>query len=419
MDDARPQNGTEMEPPQGEADQLPAPQKKWGFIAIAILAAGIAAFMLLQALAPNPGQVEREVLAPIVQVAPLSIVNGSLPVLGNGPVRPRAQVTLVAQVSGAIFEINDSLVTGGAFEKGDVLAQIDPRPYQAALDQALAERQARQSDLDFSERQLRRDQQLAQSGAASERRRDETLNQRDRAVAQITGLDAQIVMRSVDLERTSVTAPFDGRVFTESIDVGSVVQPGTEIARIYADDMFEIVIPLSDREAALIPGLWDTTLGPKANATATLPYRGHIYAWNGYVDRVEAGIDPDTRTIDVVVRIPNPTQPGQPTSSSSIDALVDPPPMLSGTYAAVEIEGLSLAHTLIPRSALRANDTIWLVQDDETLSVISVDVIQDQGTHIAIQANGLTDGESLILSELSIATDGLRVRAVRREMQTQ
>lgn len=398
------------------ADDIPPPQKKWGFVAVALLAAGIFGFVILQALSPAPGQVQREISAPVVQVEALKIINGPLPVQGNGPVRPRAQVTLVAQVSGEIIGASPSLVTGGSFDKGDVLVRIDPRPYQAALNQAQAERQARQSDLDFSERQLQRDQQLTQSGAASERRRDETLNQRDRAQAQIAGLDAQIVMRSVDLERTSVRAPFNGRVFTENIDVGSVVQPGAEIARIYADDMFEIIVPFSDREAALIPNLWSEQAGNKARATATLPFRGRLYAWDGYVDRVEAGIDPDTRTIDVVVRIPNPTAPGRPTDNTALDTVAEPPPMLTGTYAKIEIEGVSLHHAMIPRQALRADDTIWLLQDDDSLKIVSVDVAQDQGSQIAIQANALQEGTRLVTSELGFATNGLRVRPVDREI---
>ncbi|MBT7449550.1 MAG: HlyD family efflux transporter periplasmic adaptor subunit, partial [Rhodospirillaceae bacterium] len=255
---------------------------------------------------------------------------------------------------------------------------------------------------------------LAKSGAASERRRDETLNQRDRARSQIAGLNALIAIRAIDLERTSIVAPFDGTVFTESIDVGSVVQPGAEIARIYANDIFEIVVPLSDREASLIPGLWDDTMINRTPARATLSYRGNLYTWDGYVARVEAGIDPDTRTIDVVVRIPNPTQRGRLTRAADdgVDPLAEAPPLLTGTYAAVEIEGLALAHAFIPRPALRANDTIWLVKDDDTLDVVTIEVVQDQGDRVAVRGPGLTTGARVVVSDLGIATDGLSVRAI-------
>ena len=222
-------------------------------------------------------------------------------------------------------------------------------------------------------------------------------------------------MREVDLQRATVTAPFDGQVFTENVDAGSIVQPGVEMAKIFATDMFEIVVPLSDREAALIPGLWDDTLATRHRATATLSYRNQVYAWDGYVDRVEAGIDPDTRTIDVVVRIPTPLQRGrlvtvQNEGSEQSVTLGGAPPLLSGTYAAIEIEGLTLSHAILPRAALRNNNTIWLVTGEETLSVITVDVLQDQCTHVVIRSTALKTGDRVVVSDLDTATDGLSVQ---------
>lgn len=411
MDERVTPGDAQMDPgPEDSGTPSESHHGRWSLVAIGFLLAGVLGFVALQALAPDPGQVPRQVSAPLVQVETLNLITGPLPVRGNGPVRPRAEVVLVAQVSGEIVEASPALVTGGRFQQGETLARIDPRPYRAALDQAEADRQARRADLTFAETQLERDQQLALSGAASERRRDETLNQRDRARAQIAGLDALISSRAIDLERTALTAPFDGQVITESIDVGSVVRPGVEVARLYATDIFEIVVPFSDREAALIPGLWALNGGETPEAFATLPFRGRLYRWDGYVDRVEAGIDPDTRTIDVVVRIPNPTQPGRIVGNGSKDTVTEAPPMLIGTYAAVEIEGTALSYALIPRIALRNDDTIWIVSADQTLDMLNVEVIQDQGRMIAINSPELESGIQLVVSDLPIASAGLAVR---------
>lgn len=204
-------------------------------------------------------------------------------------------------------------------------------------------------------------------------------------------------------------------MFTEQVDVGSIVMPGNEIARIYASDIFEIVVPLSDLEAGLIPGLWETERTHAPRAVVTLPYRGHVYAWDGYVDRVEAGVDPDTRTIDVVVRVPDPTKPGRLLDAIDRPPLVDPPPLLAGTYAGVEIEGLTLAYALIPRAALRNDSTVWLVNGDETLRVVPVDVVQDQGSEVAIRSDVLTSGDRLVISDLAFVSEGLHVRVTSNE----
>ena len=409
MDERVVPTSAEAEPSLNSDAQEAHHGKRWGLVSGGLIAAGILGFVLLQVLAPDPGQVPRVVSAPLVQVQAIEMTRGPIPVKGNGPVRPRAEVLLVAQVSGEIVETSPALVTGGSFKQGDTLARIDPRPYRAALDQVAADRLARQADLDFAGKQLARDQQLTQSGAASERRRDETLNQRDRARAQIAGLDALISARAIDLERTAITAPFDGRVLTEQIDMGSVVQPGTEIGRVYASDIFEIVVPFSDREAALIPGLWDTQRRQAPRAKATLPFRGRLYSWDGYVDRVEAGIDPDTRTIDVVIRVPNPTQAGRLGEDHAQDTLAEAPPMLIGTYAAVEIEGMTLSYALIPRVALRNSDTIWLVDNNQSIQVVKIDLVQDQGAMVAVRSPEILDGAQLIVSDLAIATAGLKV----------
>ena len=329
--------------------------------------------------------------------------------------RPRADIILSAQVSGEIVATSPALVTGGSFKKGETLAHIDPRPFRSALNQAQADRQALQADLEFAEKQLQRDQKLTASGAKSERQRDETLNQRDRTKAQIAGLDALISARLIDLERTAIIAPFDGRVLTDLVDEGSVVRPGVEIARVYATDIFEIIVPFSDREAALIPGLWDTERRQTVRATATLPFRGRLYRWDGYVDRVEAGIDPATRTIDVIVRVAEPTRPGYLIDADTQGIIGDPPPMLIGTYADIEIDGVSLSYALIPRSGLKNGNSVWLVKNDKTLKVISVEVIQDQESMVAIRSSGLEAGAKIVVSSLAFATDGLEVRIVDQD----
>jgi hypothetical protein len=137
MDDAAlPSDSSYAAQHEGNSTTPSTANVKWGLVAAGIFAAGILGFVLLQLLASEPVQVARESRAPLVQVAPITIQNSALKVQGDGPVRPRAQVTVLAQVSGEIIETSEALVTGGRFKAGDTLLQIDPRSYRAALDQA-------------------------------------------------------------------------------------------------------------------------------------------------------------------------------------------------------------------------------------------------------------------------------------------
>ena len=140
-----------------------------------------------------------------------------------------------------------------------------------------------------------------------------------------------------------------------------------------------------------------------------------MYRWDGYVDRVEAGIDPDTRTIDVIIRVAEPTRPGYLIDADTQGIIGDPPPMLIGTYADIEIDGVSLSYALIPRSGLKNGNSVWLVKNDKTLKVISVEVIQDQESMVAIRSSGLEAGAKIVVSSLAFATDGLEVRIVDQD----
>ena len=100
---------------------------------------------------------------------------------------------------------------------------------------------------------------------------------------------------------------------TESIDVGQFVVAGQSVGRLYATDAVEVVVPLSDANAVLIPGLWELKAGDgnrRVVARVIAEYGDGSYAWEGYVDRAEASLDEQTRTINVIVRVPNPFTSG-------------------------------------------------------------------------------------------------------------
>ena len=170
------------------------------------------------------------------------------------------------------------------------------------------------------------------------------------------------------LARTKVRAHFRGVVQTESIDVGQFVVAGQSVGRLYATDAVEVVVPLSDANAVLIPGLWELKAGDgnrRVVARVIAEYGDGSYAWEGYVDRAEASLDEQTRTINVIVRVPNPF-----TSGTRVEAAgADPgPPLLVGKFAEVRIEGIIPDQYFILRDqhSDRGNE-VWAVRDDTAI----------------------------------------------------
>jgi len=388
-------------------------QGYWTAVGFSIVAASTIVFSLLWVLAPQPVLQTQQPEPPLVRTINLDVKSGSVIVNGQGPVRPRAEVMLTAQVSGEIVYTSPSMVSGGVFDVGEELVRIDPRPYRAALGQAEAEKRAMEASLTYLDKQLTRNMQLSVQGAASQQRVDENLSQRDQVDAQIAGLTAAIQSRKIDLERTVITAPFAGQVVSEQVDIGSVVSPGQQVSHIFSLDAAEVVVPLTNSEAALIPGIWrlDRSKNEKQKAWVTATHLNKKYRWTGYVDRVEAGLDAQTRTVDVVVRIPHPVYPGEPLEQGGLPYPFEPPPLLMGTYVNVEIEGIYLTdYAIVPQTALRNDSTLWVVSPEKRLSISAIKVIQKNGEYATIQTSGLVANSQIIVTDLNVVLDGMPLR---------
>lgn len=336
---------------------------------------------------------------------------GSLTVTGNGLVKPRAEVVLAAEVSGRVVFISPALVTGGRFTPGQVLLRLDPEPFRAALAQAVAERQSAEASLQLAEQQLKRTEQLIAQNFLSRQTLDERQANRDQARAALARTQALEQSRRIDLDRSVIRAPFKGRILSEKVDPGETVQPGKELARIFADDAVEIAVSLTDRDVALIADPWRVQGEARqagAAATVTVEHGGIRYRWPARVDRIEAAVDSATRTFNVVVRVDNPDARGEPVSSGNGAAA---PPLLVGMYATVHIPGRDVGrYARLPHRALRKGGVVWLLAPGDIVSIQPVTVLHDAGE--AVVVSGLDAGARVIVSDLKVVTQGMPVRVL-------
>ena len=386
------------------------------WIIVAILGGAVGLAVLMVALRPEPPRSPPPDRIPTVVTAPVGAGSGPLPVSGSGTVRPRAEISLAPQVSGRVSWVSPSLVSGGRVRAGEVLVRIDPADFRNAVDQARAQVAQDSVGLLQAEEEARiaseeyrqfRDRQGNGAGEPSPLVLREPQLQAARAALQRA--EAQLADARLALDRTSVRAPFDGRVRSETVDPGAFAASGQSLALIYASDVAEVVVPLTDGDAALIPGLWE--LGPgnegaRIAARVLAEYGSGLYAWDGYVDRAETALDPESRTIDVVVRVEDPLTPGTPMGPAVRGA--DAPPLLVGQFVEVHIDGRDGDFSVVPRRALRPGDEVWVVSDS-TVRPIPVEVLQQAGDS-AFVTGDFRPGEVVIVSGVDVATDGMRVR---------
>jgi RND family efflux transporter MFP subunit len=135
-------------------------------------------------------------------------------------------VEVRAHVWGYLDKVN--FKEGALVKKGDVLFELDPRPYQAMLNQAEAKVAQDESQLKYDEAEYRRNQSLAGTGAVSRSELDKTAAAQDIDAANVAADKAVVAARQLDVEYTKVTAPVSGRVSRYGVTVGNLIQSGDQ-----------------------------------------------------------------------------------------------------------------------------------------------------------------------------------------------
>lgn len=390
-------------------------------VVVGILGVSVALAALLVSLAPKPSRTEKPPQVPFVQTGLVSAGTGPIPVFGSGTVRPSAEVDIVPQVGGRIVWVDPGFLSGGRIAAGDTLVRIEEVDYRYRVQEAEASLAASQLAL------LREEEQAsiarAQHDLYTSRRGDESSDtdasplalrepQLKAVRAALERDEARLAEANLALSRTHVTAPFDGFVQEESADVGQIVAAGQPVARVFATDAVEVVVPLSDSDAALIPRLWSLSAGDGNRSVAArvvARFGEGSYSWRGYVDRGEMSLDRQTRTIDVIVRIPDPFRAGRPADGTV--PLGGSPPLLVGKYVEVEINGLERDdYYLVPRAALQSGNEVWIVRDGGVVHIVPVQVLQRADDEVYVTGD-LENGQAVVTGGIQFTTEGMRVQS--------
>jgi RND family efflux transporter MFP subunit len=347
----------------------------------------------------------REVTSPVllVDVVATKPTTVELNVNAQGSVTPRTQTTLVSEVAGQILEVADAFVSGGFFKKGEILARIDDRNYQAELKRAEASVAAARTVLvrekglaDFALEDWKKSQR---SDAATELalRKPQVAE----ALAQLAFAQAELKKRIGDLERTVIRAPYDGMIRQKRADVGQYVSPTLQLAEIFATDVVEIRLPLPDKDLRHL----DLDALPKVKFSAALG--GKTYTWHGRIVRTEGVFDEQSRVLYAVAQVEDPyNQQGDDWAY----------PLRVGTFVDAEIAGPMVENiTVLPRSALRRGDRVWTIGADNTLEPRKVTLLRADENLIYVQS-GLEGNPLVCLTTLENPLPGTIVRFERRSI---
>jgi RND family efflux transporter MFP subunit len=305
-----------------------------------------------------------------------------------------------------VVSASDSFVEGGFFQKGEALLTVDPRDYRLAV--------VRTRSM-VAEARLQLEQEEEEAAVA--RREWEDLGrgeptdlvlrkpQMARARAALEAAEADLERAEIDLERTRIRAPYQGRVLGKSVDVGQYVTPGTAVARIYAVDYAEVRLPIPDADLAYLDlPLVYREEGPQESGPEVIlraRFAGRRHEWKGAIVRTEGELDPKSRMVHAVARIKDPYARGEDP---------DRPPLAVGMFVEAEILGRSVEGVVVlPRSALRGEDRVLVVDGEDRLHYREVTILRADRETVVIRS-GLEAGEQVCLSPLEAVVDGMKVR---------
>ncbi len=341
---------------------------------------------MAQPAVPQGGGVPVGVAKPLRQDVPVYL-------RGLGLVAASKTVVLRPRVDGTIDRL--AFTEGDEVTAGTLIAQLDPRPYQAILDQALARRASDEANLANARLDLRRSTQLASNQFAAQ----QTVDTRTAGVAQleatIKGDDASISAARLNLEFTTITAPFDGRVGLRLVDPGNFVRA--------ADNTSPGIVSLSQIRPISV-----TFTVPQDNLPDITVAMTHgkppVVAWSaddkikladGELVTIDNAIDATTGTIKVKATFANADNKLWPGQFINARVLVN----------------LREAALTVPNSAVQRGPAglfIYVVKPDQTVAARPVEILQDTGT-LSVVGKGLSDDDTIVTSGQSRVSNGAKV----------
>lgn len=340
-----------------------------------------------QAIAPPGG----------VPVTTSEVTRRSVPIVLRtlGTVQPFQSVTIRARVDGTLDKV--LFTEGQSVKPGDVLAQLDPRPYQAILDQALAKKAADELSLASVRSDMTRYSELASAQIASRQKFEQTRAAVGQGEASIRGDDATIAAAQLNLSFTRIVSPIEGRVGLRLLDPGNFIRAADPNAA-------GIVTITQIHPIALSFTLPQDALAQVQTAMklATLPvtaYRadGKTKIADGQLLTIDSAIDVTTGTIKLKAVFAN------------LDEALWP-----GQFVTVQIQtGTRTDVPTVPSEAIQRGPAglyVYVVRPEQTVERLPVTVDQDDGV-LAVIGTGLKGSETVVLSGQSRLTNGSRVAA--------
>jgi RND family efflux transporter MFP subunit len=373
---------------------------KWA-LSIGVIAAATAIAFVLVATKEEPPRAEKPLEGTLVEVIQINMSRHDVELRAKGTVVPAMEIVLQPELGGRVIWQSSELVAGGRFKADQPILRIDPRDYQLAVESHRSRVNRAKLDLSIEARRgevaKREWSSFGEMDVSDEQR---ALAQREPQLEAsrlaLKAAQSSLKKALLDLTRTTLRAPFNAMVVSESVDRGQLINPQTSVARLVGTDNYhvQVSVPVSSLRTARVrtadePGSEAKILQQVGQETIERP---------GEVIRQLPDLDPGGAMARLLLNIENPL--GQQGDL----------PLLLGSFVDVAIGAQPIDDAIrLPRVALRNGRNVYVMNDANLLEIREVQIAWTEPDAVLV-TGGLGPNERVITSRISTPVPNMLLR---------
>jgi RND family efflux transporter MFP subunit len=372
---------------------------------VLVLGAAAGFFVYMKNTKPEAERVTRDDEGILVETTQVARATHEVRIRAQGTVRPARQMVVIPEVGGRVRAQHAQLVAGGRVETNDILLRIDARDYRLAVEASNADVNRAELELQMERgRQAVAQREWTSFGDPEAGERGRALATRDpqlrTAQVGVVAATSSVERARLNLSRTTIRAPFNAMVTAESVEVGQVVGPQSQLATLVGTDEFWVQVSLP------IASLANITVSETEGSAATIIQNvgEQRVERPGRVVRMLPDLDPSGAMARVIVAIPAPME--------------GPVPLLLGSFVDVEIDAPPLENVIeVPRAAVREGNIVYVMNAESRLETRRVTVVWGLRDSLMV-SDGLETGEQVIRSQVGTALPGMLLRTADQAAPT-
>src|SRR5476651_1131290 len=324
-----------------------------------------------------------------------TVAKGDIPIIikALGTVTPLANVTVKTQITGQLQVV--SFTEGQAIKKGDVLAQVDPRPYDVALQQAVGTLEKDKATLANAQIDLKRYKTLVSQDSIARQQLDTQASLVNQLQATVLTDEAGVDSAKLNLTYTRIVAPTDGRIGLRLVDPGNYVTIGDATGICTITLMQPMSVLFTIPEDSLPPVRKRIKDGANLDVTALDRAQKNTLG-TGNLSSTDNQVDTTTGTVKMRAMFENPDEALFPNQFVNVKLLVD---TVKDT-------------TVVPVAAIQRGQPgiyVYVVQPDETVKIQVVEIGVTDGDKYAV-TKGLNVGDQVVIDGVDRLRDGAKIR---------